>query len=160
MDLHEYVGQDLALQIITLVLCPISTLCLLLYILVFVYHRHKKQLMSNHPRNEVTLGLCASLLVANVLILVTMDRNYLYLSDEMCVASAIALHYVLICAFAWMALEGILLARLVLVDVFSSGREHSRLERTAAFLVPAVIVGSTCAVNFARGDHGYGGDEL
>ena len=119
-----------------------------------------KKLLNKHPRNDLTLNLCIALLLVNVLILVTMDKHNLHLSDGACVAAAIGLHYVLLCAFAWMVLEGVLLAKLVFIDVFSSGREHATLERIGAFAVPGVIVGVTCAVNFARGDHAYGNDAL
>lgn len=57
-----------------------------------------------------------------------------------------------------MALEGILLARLVFVDIFSSGLEHIKMETISAYLIPAVIVGITCGINFGKGDHGYGND--
>ena len=40
------------------------------------------------------------------------------------------------------------LAKLVFIDVFASGREHTTLERVGALVVPAMIVGVTCGVNF------------
>ena len=158
MDLHDYVGKSLALEIMTWILCLLSIICLALTIGVFLYSRFKRQLVSKHPRNDLTLNLCIALLVANVLILVTMDKHYLHLSDEVCIASGIALHYALLCAFAWMALEGILLAKLVFINVFGTGREHATLERIGAYLLPAVIVGATCGVNFGLGDNGYAND--
>ena len=158
MDLHDYIGKTLVLEVMTWVLLSLSIVCLFVTIAVLLYSRYGRPLLKNHPRNDLTLNLCVALLVANVLILVTMDKHNLHLSEDVCTASAIGLHYALLVAFAWMALEGLLLAKLVFIDIFASGREFAGLERTGALLVPAIIVGATCGVNFGRGDHGYGND--
>ena len=160
MDLHGYVGRSAVLEIMTWALCTLSIVCLLLTITVLLYSRFGKQLLSKHRRNDLTLNLSISLLVAKLLILFTMDKHVLHLRDEVCCSAAIVLHYVLLVAFAWMALEGILLARLVFFDVFASGREYAGLEWIGALGVPAIIVGVTYGVSFGRGDSAYRNDGL
>ena len=96
--------------------------------------------------------------MSNLQVLITMDKDFLHLSNGACIGAAITLHYTLLCSFAWMALEGVLLTKRVFVDVFYTGREHKLVFRVAGYLVPALIVGATCALNFARDDEAYGGD--
>jgi hypothetical protein len=59
----------------------------------------------------------------------------------------------------WMAVEGHHLYRLV-VRVFDSGRDLSRIYLFVGYGTPVLVVGITCAVTAILQDHGYANDEL
>ena len=90
MDLHDYVGKSTTLIILTWILCILSIISLIVTITVLWYSRYKKQLLKKHPRNDLMFNLCIALLVSNVLILVTVDKDTLNLSDDACDAFFIA----------------------------------------------------------------------
>jgi len=79
--------------------------------------------------------------------------------QEVCVAVAVALHYVFLAAFMWMAVEGHHLYRLV-VRVFDSGRDLSRIYLAVGYGSPVALVAITCTVTAALQDSGYANDEL
>ena len=68
-------------------------------------------------------------------------------------------HYIYLAAFAWMALEGIQLYRLVIV-IFETGSSYVKTEYVGAYGIPAIIVGVTALVAYLKGDNACGGDCL
>ncbi|KAF4531000.1 hypothetical protein B566_EDAN009744 [Ephemera danica] len=76
-----------------------------------------------------------------------------------CIAVGVVLHYVFLAAFMWMAVEGHHLYRLV-IRVFDSGKDMSRLYLIVAYGTPAIIVGVTGILALASTDKVYGADGL
>jgi hypothetical protein len=68
-------GKQLALEVLTWILSPLSIIGLA--ICIFVFSTSIKS--GRSPRNEITNHLCVWLLVGNVLLLLFMDRNYFHL---------------------------------------------------------------------------------
>jgi len=77
----------------------------------------------------------------------------------MCVAIGVVLHYVYLAAFVWMAIEGHHLYRLV-VNVFDSGRNFSRIYLIVGYGAPLIIVATTGIITASLQDTGYANDEL
>lgn len=57
------------------------------------------------------------------------------------------LHYFFLASFAWMCLEGVQLY-LMLVDVFESEYSRRRYFYMAGYILPAVVVGVSAAVDY------------
>lgn len=57
------------------------------------------------------------------------------------------LHYFFLASFAWMCLEGVQLY-LMLVDVFESEYSRRKYFYMAGYLLPAVVVGVSAAVDY------------
>ncbi|CAG7786511.1 unnamed protein product [Allacma fusca] len=152
MDPHNYVGKDLALEVLTFVLCPISVVCLLACLVVLsTVHAIQCQ------RTTITKHLCFCLTIGMILVLFVVDRNYFSLPTDFCVAAGIVTHYIYLAAFMWMAIEGVHLYKMV-VHVFDSGRSHTTTYRVTAYGVPVLIVGITCVVGFLLKHQPYGGE--
>lgn len=77
----------------------------------------------------------------------------------MCIGVGVALHYVFLAAFMWMAVEGHHLYRLV-VRVFDSGRDLSRIYLAMGYGTPVIVVAITCIITAILNDAGYANDEL
>lgn len=77
----------------------------------------------------------------------------------MCVGVAVGLHYIFLAAFMWMAVEGHHLYRLV-VRVFDSGRDLSKIYLSLGYGTPVIVVAITCIVTASLNDAGYANDEL
>ncbi|CAG7786512.1 unnamed protein product [Allacma fusca] len=152
MDSHNYVGKDFALEILTLILCPISVVCLLISVIIFTV----VNAIQCH-RTTITKHLCSCLMIGMILLLLLVDRNYFFLPMGVCVAVGIMTHYIYLAAFTWMAIEGIHLYQMV-VHVFDSGRSRTTMYRIIAYGIPVLIVGTTCVVGFLLDHHPYGGE--
>lgn len=77
----------------------------------------------------------------------------------MCVFIGVVLHYVFLAAFMWMTIEGHHLYHM-LVKVFHSGRDFTRIYFTLGYGVPAIIVAITGIVTACLQDTGYGNDDM
>jgi hypothetical protein len=79
--------------------------------------------------------------------------------QELCIAVGVILHYIFLAAFMWMAIEGHHLYRLVL-RVFDTGRDLSKLYIVTAYGTPAIIVGVTGTIALTTNDPVYGNDDM
>lgn len=73
--------------------------------------------------------------------------------------AAMVAHYIFLCAFMWMLLEGVQLYRMV-VHVFDSGKSYIKQYGIVAYGSPVIIIAITAAIAHANGDRPYGGDAL
>ncbi|XP_071500571.1 adhesion G protein-coupled receptor L3-like [Diadema antillarum] len=138
--------HNLALELLTLIGCSISIVCLAISIFAFSFF---KSLWNT--RTTIHRNLCISLLVAELLFLVGVKRT-----ENRIVCSVIAglIHYSFLCAFAWMFLEGIQLY-IMLVHVFSTNSKVFPYY-LAGYGAPAVIVAIAAGVTQGSG---YGTDK-
>ncbi|XP_072173174.1 latrophilin-like protein 1 [Diadema setosum] len=137
--------HNLALELLTLIGCSISIACLAVSIFAFSFF---KSLWNT--RTTIHRNLCISLLVAELLFLVGVERTE---NKIACSVIAGLIHYSFLCAFAWMFLEGIQLY-IMLVHVFSTNSKVFPYY-LAGYGVPAVIVAIAAGVTQGSG---YGTD--
>ncbi|CAB3360152.1 Hypothetical predicted protein [Cloeon dipterum] len=154
MDVHQYIAKDKIMEIISIVFSSLSVISLTLTLVVLHFLKGIQG-----ERNSIGKHLCVCLLVGHLMALTVLDRSYFGLSQEVCVGVAISLHYIFLAAFVWMAVEGHHLYRLV-VRVFDSGRDLSKIYLCLGYGIPVIIVGITVAVTVCLQDHGYANDEL
>lgn len=79
--------------------------------------------------------------------------------QELCIAVGVLLHYMFLAAFMWMAVEGHHLYRLVL-RVFDTGRDLSKIYIIIAYGTPVIIVGVTGIIALTTKEPVYGNDDM
>ncbi|XP_072173175.1 adhesion G protein-coupled receptor L1-like [Diadema setosum] len=168
-------GHKTALEVLTLVGCTISIVCLAMCIFAFSFF---KSLWNT--RTTIHRNLCISLLVAELLFLVGVDRTenevhtfvllspyYHFIVPAFQIACSVIaglMHYSFLCAFAWMCLEGIQLY-IMLVHVFSTTSKIFPYY-LGGYGIPALIVGVAAGATQGKGygtpkncwlttDHGF-----
>ncbi|KAI8516616.1 hypothetical protein Bbelb_051970 [Branchiostoma belcheri] len=107
------------LEVITIVGCVVSIVCLILTLLSFIVRRRdKRRTRTGHAKNQrlVLINLCVALLAILVIFLAGINRTAFPIG---CKAVAALLHYFLLAALMWMAVEAVNLYRAV-VQVFDS----------------------------------------
>ncbi|KAI8516524.1 hypothetical protein Bbelb_051050 [Branchiostoma belcheri] len=107
------------LEIITIVGCVVSIVCLVLTLFSFIVTRgDKRRTRTGHAKNQrlVLINLCVALLAILVIFLAGITRTA---SPIGCKVVAALLHYFLLAALMWMAMEAVNLYRAV-VQVFDS----------------------------------------
>ncbi|KAI8516480.1 hypothetical protein Bbelb_050610 [Branchiostoma belcheri] len=107
------------LEVITIVGCVVSIVCLVLTLLSFIVRRRdKRRTRTGHAKNQrlVFINLCVALLAILVIFLAGINRTT---SPIGCKVVAALLHYFLLAALMWMAVEAVNLYRAV-VQVFDS----------------------------------------
>ncbi|CAL8095151.1 unnamed protein product [Orchesella dallaii] len=152
MDIHRYVGKEFALEVITLVLCSLSTVALLLSVIILSSVNGLQKI-----RASITKNLSACLMLGNTMVMFVLDRNYFRMSEGLCMGAAIITHYIFLCAFMWMVIEGVQLYRMV-VHVFDSGRSYIKHFGVFAYGTPLIVVAITATTGYLKGDQPYGGD--
>uniref|UniRef100_UPI00398E8B62 adhesion G protein-coupled receptor L2 isoform X1 n=1 Tax=Pristiophorus japonicus TaxID=55135 RepID=UPI00398E8B62 len=131
--------HELVLSIITWVGIVISLVCLALCIFTFCFFRGLQS-----DRNTIHKNLCINLFVAEFIFLIGIDKvNY----EIACSIFAGFLHFFFLAAFAWMCLEGVQLY-LMLVEVFESEYSRKKYFYLSGYLIPALIVGVSAAVDY------------
>lgn len=120
----------LCISIIALVLT-----CILLFTL-------KLESKLNQVHRQLALSLCLS----QIVFLVGVDRTTVPSPDAVCTTIAVILHYLLLCTFAWMLIEGIHLY-LFIVKVFYNTK-IVWLYCPLAWGIPLVVVAITLGVDF------------
>ncbi|XP_013148877.1 PREDICTED: latrophilin Cirl isoform X2 [Papilio polytes] len=146
MDVHGVAlghQHELALRLLTLVGCGVSSVALVAAVLVFQCCRNMKS-----DRVLIHKHLCWCLLVAEVIFMVGIDQTQ---DRILCGIIAGLLHYFFLAAFAWMFLEGFHLYAM-LVEVFEPERARARWYCAGAYLAPALVVLAAAAARPA----GYG----
>lgn len=147
---------------LTMVGCVISVIC---YIFTIVVYTKAKELHTISGRNII--GICASLLIADILILLTsaVEDNDAGNRTKLCSVIAYLLHYVLLTAHVWAALISFEVMR-----TLRHGTSHRRstLDRrtftwycSVAYISPLVALTAVWIVN-ATGvtDMGYGDNNV
>ncbi|XP_078701916.1 adhesion G-protein coupled receptor G7-like [Branchiostoma floridae x Branchiostoma belcheri] len=107
------------LEVITIVGCVVSIVCLVLTLFSFVVtRRDKRRTRTGHAKNQrlVLINLCVALLAILVIFLAGINRTA---SPIGCKVVAALLHYFLLAALMWMAMEAVNLYRAV-VQVFDA----------------------------------------
>ncbi|XP_032218786.2 uncharacterized protein LOC5518271 isoform X2 [Nematostella vectensis] len=126
--------HQFALGLITYIGISISLLALSLALLTFSTFTFLKS-----SRNFAHINLTLSLILAEVIFLVGIDKTQYYIP---CRVIAVLLHYLFLVVFCWMAAEGIILY-IMLVRVFPSGTSGPRkkLFFCCSWGLPVVLVG-------------------
>ncbi|KAI6196381.1 hypothetical protein M3Y94_01102300 [Aphelenchoides besseyi] len=137
----------IALDVITIVGCTTSIVCLFLCVLVFTIFRS----LHSNIRVVIHRNLCLSLLAGELLFLFGIDKTE---STEVCRSVAIGLHYFFLCSFLWCFFEGYQLY-LMLIKVFESSRKHTELLYCLGFVLPAIWV----AISVFVEPNNYGTDD-
>ncbi|XP_060070352.1 adhesion G protein-coupled receptor L2-like [Ylistrum balloti] len=137
--------HQVSLRAITFFGCIISILCLFFSFFTFCFF---KQLQCD--RNTIHKNLVFSLMLAELLFLVGigMTQNHI-----VCAIIAGVLHYLFLCAFGWMCLEGVQLY-VMLIEVFEPGRSRSKIYYLCGYVIPAIVVGVAAGIQ----PSGYGTD--
>ncbi|GMR38808.1 hypothetical protein PMAYCL1PPCAC_09003, partial [Pristionchus mayeri] len=131
--------ENTALDVVTVVGCAISIVCLLLSFLVFSCFRSLRGL-----RSTIHANLCLTLLIAELVFVLGISRTK---NEVACSVTALLLHLLFLSAFCWMLLEGVQLY-MMLVQVFEPSSTHIALFYIFAYGVPAVIVGVAAGVDW------------
>uniref|UniRef100_A0A8C2GN91 Adhesion G protein-coupled receptor L2a n=1 Tax=Cyprinus carpio TaxID=7962 RepID=A0A8C2GN91_CYPCA len=131
--------QELLLSVISRVGIVVSLICLAMSIFTFCFFRGLQS-----DRNTIHKNLCINLFIAELIFLIGID-----MTEPRMACSIIAgiLHYFFLASFAWMCLEGVQLY-LMLVDVFESEYSRRKYFYMAGYLLPAVVVGVSAAVDY------------
>lgn len=79
--------------------------------------------------------------------LVSLSLTLAFVPQMACSIIAGILHYFFLASFAWMCLEGVQLY-LMLVEVFESEYSRRKYFYMAGYLLPAVVVGVSAAVDY------------
>ncbi|XP_019621177.1 PREDICTED: adhesion G-protein coupled receptor G7-like [Branchiostoma belcheri] len=131
------------LEVITIVGCVVSIVCLVLTLFSFIVtRRDKRRTRTGHAKNQrlVLINLCVALLATLVIFLAGINRTA---SPIGCKAVAALLHYFLLAALMWMAVEAVNLYRAV-VQVFDNASENFVIKTGAvAWGFPLVATLST-----------------
>ncbi|XP_057217668.1 adhesion G protein-coupled receptor L2 isoform X7 [Triplophysa rosa] len=131
--------QELLLSVISRVGIVVSLICLAMSIFTFCFFRGLQS-----DRNTIHKNLCISLFIAELIFLIGID-----MTEPRMACSVIAgiLHYFFLASFAWMCLEGVQLY-LMIVEVFESEYSRRRYFYMAGYILPAVVVGVSAAVDY------------
>ncbi|XP_066279159.1 adhesion G protein-coupled receptor L3-like [Branchiostoma lanceolatum] len=103
------------LEVITIVGCVVSIVCLVLTLLSFVVTRkYKRRARTGHAKNQrlVLINLCVALLAILVIFLAGINQTA---SPIGCTVVAALLHYFLLAALMWMAVEAVNIYRAVVL---------------------------------------------
>ncbi|XP_023245085.1 adhesion G protein-coupled receptor L3-like [Copidosoma floridanum] len=114
-------------------------------LIIFVFHclLNKTSNVTNVHKN-----LCICLLIVQALFVGGVEQTSQKL---VCGIIARLLHFFLLCAFAWMFIEGLQLY-FMLIKVFETGRSRMRWYYLFAYGMPLMVVAIACALN----PRGYG----
>ena len=146
MDIYD-VQKDqsthhkMILSILTVVLSIVSCICIILTLLAFRYIkiiRRNRDNSSTKDLTVITTHLCISLLSSLLLFLTGILSQQLEL-NKFCSAIALLSHYMFLCSFFWMLLEGVQLY-LMLVRIFILEKSPMRKFCLIAYGVPFLIV--------------------
>uniref|UniRef100_A0A8C9T0S2 Adhesion G protein-coupled receptor L2 n=1 Tax=Scleropages formosus TaxID=113540 RepID=A0A8C9T0S2_SCLFO len=131
--------HELLLTVITRVGIIISLVCLAISIFTFCFFRGLQS-----DRNTIHKNLCINLFIAELIFLIGINMTE---SRIGCSIIAGILHFFFLASFTWMCLEGIQLY-LMLVEVFESEYSRKKYYYVSGYLVPAIIVGVSAAVDY------------
>uniref|UniRef100_A0A4W4HDY8 Adhesion G protein-coupled receptor L2a n=1 Tax=Electrophorus electricus TaxID=8005 RepID=A0A4W4HDY8_ELEEL len=131
--------ESLLLSVITRVGIVVSLICLAMCVFTFCFFRGLQS-----DRNTIHKNLCINLFIAELIFLIGVDMTEPRIG---CSIIAGILHYFFLASFAWMCLEGVQLY-LMLVEVFESEYSRKKYYYVSGYLLPAIVVGVSAAVDF------------
>ncbi|XP_078616433.1 adhesion G-protein coupled receptor G7-like [Branchiostoma floridae x Branchiostoma japonicum] len=112
----DFGDHEKPLEVITVVGCVVSIVCLILTLLSFVLTRKSKRgsRTGRHAKNQrlILINLCVALLAILVIFPVGVNKTA---SPIGCTAVAALLHYFLLAALVWMAVEAVSIYRAVVL---------------------------------------------
>uniref|UniRef100_A0A8D3DTZ2 Uncharacterized protein n=1 Tax=Scophthalmus maximus TaxID=52904 RepID=A0A8D3DTZ2_SCOMX len=131
--------HELLLTVITRMGIAVSLVCLAISLFTFCFFRGLQS-----DRNTIHKNLCLNLFIGELIFLVGIN-----MTEPKLVCSIIAgvLHFCFLAAFAWMCLEGVQLY-LMLVEVFESEFSRRKYYYVSGYLIPAVVVGISAAIDY------------
>ncbi|XP_061437144.1 adhesion G protein-coupled receptor L3-like, partial [Lethenteron reissneri] len=136
-------AHELLLLVITWAGVLVSLVCLAVATFTFCFFSGLQS-----DRNTVHKNLCLSLLLAQLLFLVGINKTQYTVA---CSVLAALLHLLFLAAFAWMFLEGLQLY-LMLVEVFEGRRSRRKCFYLLGYGLPLALVAASLAVDYT----GYG----
>ncbi|TMS35584.1 hypothetical protein L596_002956 [Steinernema carpocapsae] len=128
-----------ALDFLSIIGCALSSIFLVLAVLVFSCFRSLWNV-----RNTIHRNLCISLLVAELLFAVGINRAE---DPGVCRGIAVALHYFFLSAFTWMLLEGYQLY-LMLIQVFEPDKTRIIVYYAFGYGLAAVVVAISAGISW------------
>ncbi|MFH4980719.1 hypothetical protein AB6A40_007428 [Gnathostoma spinigerum] len=143
MDINANVEELLSepgstvLDIITMVGCALSIICLFFSFLVFTCFRSLWSV-----RNTIHQNLCLSLMLAEFVFVFGIDATN---NRTLCSIIAVALHFLFLASFCWMLLEGYQLY-MMLIQVFEPDDDKILLSYIWAYGFPAIVVAVSAGV--------------
>uniref|UniRef100_A0AC34R9I8 Uncharacterized protein n=1 Tax=Panagrolaimus sp. JU765 TaxID=591449 RepID=A0AC34R9I8_9BILA len=129
----------IALDLITIIGCALSIICLLLSFMIFTLFRSLYNV-----RHAIHANLCLCLLIAELLFVLGIDKPQHLTS---CRGVAISLHYFFLAAFCWMLLEGYQLY-MMLIQVFEPNRSRIYMYYIIGYGLPAIIVAISASLTW------------
>ncbi|XP_076880465.1 adhesion G protein-coupled receptor L2 isoform X5 [Brachyhypopomus gauderio] len=132
-------AHTLLLSVITRVGIVVSLVCLAICVFTFCFFRGLQS-----DRNTIHKNLCINLFIAELIFLIGVDMTEPRIG---CSIIAGILHYFFLASFSWMCLEGVQLY-LMLVEVFESEYSRKKYYYVSGYLLPAIVVGVSAAVDF------------
>lgn len=163
MDIYDIqkdqaIHHKMILSILTVVLSIVSCICIILTLLAFRYIkiiRRNRDNSSTKDLTVITTHLCISLLSSLLLFLTGILTQQLNLV-KFCSTIALLSHYMFLCSFFWMLLEGVQLY-LMLVRIFILEKSPIRKFCLIAYGIPFLIVlFSKFLDSFYLESNGYG----
>ncbi|XP_068196232.1 adhesion G protein-coupled receptor L2-like isoform X2 [Antennarius striatus] len=131
--------HELLLTVITRMGIAVSLVCLAISLFTFCFFRGLQC-----DRNTIHKNLCLNLFFGELVYLVGINMTEPKL---VCSINAGILHFCFLAVFAWMCLEGVQLY-LMLAEVFESEFSRRKYYYLAGYLVPALVVGISAAVDY------------
>ncbi|ESN98450.1 hypothetical protein HELRODRAFT_84528, partial [Helobdella robusta] len=135
--------HETALKVLTFIGCTISIITLALSFIIFSLVKSIQC-----ERNTIHKNLSACLCLAEIGFLLAISSNNSY---SLCKVIALMCHFLFLCSFSWMLMEGIQLY-LMLIKVFQSKKSRIAWIYAVAYGVPTLIIIITASVNL----NGYG----
>jgi hypothetical protein len=148
-----------ALTSITIIGSALSCVCIILTLLVFRYlkiiRKNHKNTSTSNDLTVITTHLCVCLLASLMVFLFGIAIQQLKLKT-LCSAIAVVSHYLFLCSFFWMLLEGVQLY-LMLVRIFILENSPIKKFCLIAYGFPFLIVLSSKMIDhFELESRGYG----
>ncbi|KAJ8270937.1 hypothetical protein GJAV_G00120950 [Gymnothorax javanicus] len=142
MAQREVVGRagihEVLLGVLTRVGIAVSLVCLAISIFTFCCFRSLQC-----DRNTIHKNLCTCLFIAELIFLIGIDMTEPRLG---CAIIAGLLHFLFLSGFSWLCVESVQLY-LSLVEVFESRGSRRKCYYACGYLIPAVVVGVSAAVD-------------
>lgn len=171
-------GDDVLLEILTIVLCTLSALALFLTWIAYTVVKSRLR-----ERSIITKHLSFNLMLGNIFLIVLLDRDYFNLNSVSCLSSnvrtgsfcqkivyfftfqtfcsltGVAAHFVFIHAFMWMSVEGWHLYGM-LFRVARTPLMTIKRYKIACLALSVVIVAVTFTTGWALGGDAYGNEAV
>eukprot|EP00118_Oscarella_pearsei_P002050 m.9315 g.9315 ORF g.9315 m.9315 type:complete len:1317 (+) comp21269_c0_seq1:161-4111(+) len=128
-----------SLKLITMIGCGLSELGLLATIAVLLAFKE----MRRHILNQVHVQLCIALTITNVVVVFGLDLTE---PRQLCQSMAALLHYAILVAFAWMAVEAIFMYKYLVFVFWTPTAKFFFMCLMFAWVIPAIPVGVVLAV--------------